>query len=58
MRYSENQVKFFAAQVVLVFEYLQALDVIYRDLKPENILIDITGYLKVVFCFIVSNINH
>jgi len=33
--------------VILAFEYLQSLDIIYRDLKPENILIDPSGNLKV-----------
>lgn len=44
---SELQAEFFAAQIVLAFEYLHSLDLIYRDLKPENILIDTEGYLKV-----------
>jgi len=43
---SESDTAFYACQVVLAFEYLHALDIIYRDLKPENILIDHTGYLK------------
>ncbi|CAH1775155.1 unnamed protein product [Owenia fusiformis] len=46
-RFSENHSRFYASQIVLAFEYLHALDLIYRDLKPENILIDNTGYLKV-----------
>ena len=44
---SEPHCRFYASQVVLTFEYLHHLDIIYRDLKPENILIDYTGYLKV-----------
>ena len=43
----ESDSRFYAAQVVLTFEYLHFLDLVYRDLKPENILIDHTGYLKV-----------
>jgi len=37
---------FYAAQVVLMFEYLHSKNVVYRDLKPENLLIDAQGYLK------------
>ena len=49
--FSENHSKFYASQVVLAFEYLHHLDLIYRDLKPENILIDTKGYLKVKIIF-------
>ena len=45
--FSEAHNKLYACQVVLVFEYLHGLNILYRDLKPENILIDPTGYLKV-----------
>lgn len=43
----EPDSNFYAAQVIMAFEYLHFLDLVYRDLKPENILIDKTGYLKV-----------
>ena len=45
--FSEAHCQFYSSQIVLLFEYLHHLDVMYRDLKPENLLIDCEGYLKV-----------
>lgn len=46
MCFNENQVKFFATQIVLALGYLHQCGVIYRDLKPENIILDEYGYVK------------
>ena len=40
--------RFYAANLVLIFEYFSRIGVAYRDLKPENLLIDHQGYLKMV----------
>ena len=45
-RYTEDTAKFYASQIVLTFEYLHYLNIVYRDLKPENVLYDATGFIK------------
>lgn len=48
-RFNESTSQFYAAEIVLILEYLHEKEgVAYRDLKPENILIDAEGHLKLV----------
>lgn len=44
--FSEEIVKFYAAEVILALQYLHEMDIIYRDLKPENILLDEQGHIR------------
>jgi len=45
-RFSEEQVKFVAACLILAIGHLHNSGFIYRDLKPENVLLDEHGYAK------------
>jgi serine/threonine protein kinase len=43
---TEDQMRFYSAEVLLALEYLHALGFIYRDLKPENILLHSDGHVR------------
>jgi len=44
-RLSEDEVRFYCAEIVLGLEYLHNCGVLYRDLKPENILLTDDGHI-------------
>lgn len=44
--FDELTARFYAANVVLMMEFLHSKGIIYRDLKPENLVVDANGYLK------------
>merc|ERR1712226_167374 len=46
-RFSLEQTRLFAADIVLGLAYLHGLGIAYRDLKPENILLDSNGHAKI-----------
>ncbi|KAI9046890.1 hypothetical protein LZ554_008968 [Drepanopeziza brunnea f. sp. 'monogermtubi'] len=48
-RFDENTSRFYAAEIVLILEFLHEREgVAYRDLKPENLLLDADGHIKLV----------
>ncbi|GAU98029.1 hypothetical protein RvY_09232 [Ramazzottius varieornatus] len=44
--FTEEDVKFYLAELALALESLHQYGIIYRDLKPENILLDAEGHIS------------
>lgn len=45
-QFMESDARMYAAEVLLVIEFLHSKSIIHRDIKPENILIDEKGHIK------------
>ncbi|KAJ7363704.1 Ribosomal protein S6 kinase alpha-2 [Desmophyllum pertusum] len=43
--FTEEDVKFYLAELALALDHLHKIGIIYRDLKPENILLDASGHV-------------
>ena len=43
---TEDEARFYIAELILSIESIHKLDCIHRDIKPDNILIDKTGHIK------------
>jgi len=57
-RFNVDQVRLYAAEMVLAFEHLHTLNIVYRDLKPENVLVCFDGHLKLTdFGLIKENMS-
>ncbi|XVF81261.1 hypothetical protein PTKIN_Ptkin15bG0141700 [Pterospermum kingtungense] len=46
--FSDDIIRFYAAELVLALDYLHNLGIVYRDLKPENIMIQENGHVMLV----------
>ena len=41
-------IRFYAANMVEVLDYLHSNAIAHRDVKPENVMISTDGYLKII----------
>ncbi|NWW54836.1 ARBK1 kinase, partial [Pedionomus torquatus] len=45
--FSETEMRFYAAEIILGLEHMHSRFVVYRDLKPANILLDEFGHVRI-----------
>ena len=46
-KFSEEQTRFFIANMVYALQYIHDHNVIHRDIKPENLVLDEKGYVRI-----------
>jgi len=55
--FTEQETKFFIANLILSLEYIHSQKIIHRDVKPENLVLDSNGYVRLTD-FGVAKINE
>ena len=46
-KFSEEQTRFFIANMIYALQYIHEHNVIHRDIKPENLVLDEKGYVRI-----------
>ena len=49
---SEDQARFYTAEIVIAVSHLHKCGIVHRDLKPENILMDADGHVMANDCLL------
>ncbi|KDR13365.1 probable serine/threonine-protein kinase DDB_G0288795 isoform X4 [Zootermopsis nevadensis] len=55
---TEDEVRFYLAEIILAVEKLHEMGVIHRDLKPDNILMDSSGHIAIADYGLCKEIPH
>lgn len=56
-RFTEEQVRMLAAQMILALEYLHCIGCIHRDIQASNVLVDSRGYVKLTDFAITATVK-
>ncbi|KAK5643144.1 hypothetical protein RI129_006989 [Pyrocoelia pectoralis] len=48
VKFSEDESRFYGAEITSALSYLHSLNIVYRDIKSENVLLDRSGHIKLV----------
>lgn len=51
-RSSEDQARFYTAEIVSAVSHLHKCGIVHRDLKPENVLMDSDGHVMALTCVV------
>ena len=54
---TEDQAKFYMAEMLLAVDSVHKLNYIHRDLKPDNVLLGADGHIKLVDFGLCKNGN-
>ncbi|XP_006361323.1 serine/threonine-protein kinase OXI1 [Solanum tuberosum] len=56
--FSDDTVRFYAAELVLALEHLHGSGIVYRDLKPENVMIQENGHIMLIDFDLSTKLPH
>lgn len=56
--FSDDTIRFYAAELVLALEHLHGSGIVYRDLKPENVMIQENGHIMLIDFDLSTKLAH